>query len=708
MEAVIFLNLLNNISLLVALSIVHSLIVRRWKKGTTMPRILSGMLFGIVAIVGMATPVRLLPGIIFDGRSIVISVAGLFGGPVAGVVAAVIAATYRLRLGGAGAIMGVSVITASACIGIAYHYLRRRWPGLTAPWYLLAFGLVVHFVMLLLTATLPGAVSKDVLRQIAFPVMTIYPVGSLLICMLFLDQESRLAAQEQLRAREAEMRSMLAAEPTGVALVSGNTLRTVNQHFCRITGYAENELVGQDMRMLYGDDQEFARVGRELYDRVRQHGLGETEARWRRKDGKTIDVLLGSSPIDPGNLSAGLATTALDITERRRIEAEMERLRRLLANIIDSMPSVLVGVDPEGRVTNWNREAQLASGVAAQDALGRPLDAVLPHLAGQMEKIATAIRERSVVRSEKVRLPRNGEARVADIMIYPLTTNGVEGAVIRVDDVTDRVRIEEMMIQSEKMASVGGLAAGAAHEINNPLGVILQGVQNIDRRTSLELPQNAAAAAECGTSLEAIRAYLEKRDIRTMLDSIRTAGERAARIVANMLQFSRRGPLELTPACLPELIDRALDLAASDYDIRKRYDFRRIEIVREYAPDLPAVPCSAPEIEQVLLNLLKNAAQALAGAERPEPPRIVVRTRREGAYARIEVEDNGPGMSEKVRRRVFEPFFTTKEAGVGTGLGLSVSYMIVTSNHKGTISAESEPGRGARFIVRLPLERNVP
>jgi polar amino acid transport system substrate-binding protein len=147
-----------------------------------------------------------------------------------------------------------------------------------------------------------------------------------------------------------------------------------------------------------------------------------------------------------------------------------------------------------------------------------------------------------------------------------------------------------------------------------------------------------------------------------------------------------------------------LELAASDYDLKKKHDFRRIHIEREYADDLPPVHCDGTQIQQVLLNLLRNGAQAMAEmVDAGKAPSFALRLRREGAMARIEVEDNGPGMSEEVRQRVFEPFFTTKEVGVGTGLGLSVSYFIVTEAHNGTIAVEEGSEGGARFVVRLPL-----
>jgi signal transduction histidine kinase len=179
---------------------------------------------------------------------------------------------------------------------------------------------------------------------------------------------------------------------------------------------------------------------------------------------------------------------------------------------------------------------------------------------------------------------------------------------------------------------------------------------------------------------------------------------RAAHIVSSMLEFSRKGESSQAPTDLNVLLNKSVELSSTDYDLKKKYDFRKIEIVTAYDEALPQVPCSATQIEQVFLNLLRNAAQAMRGRGKDgPPPRIVLRTRREGSMARVEVEDNGPGIPEDVRNRVFEPFFSTKQPGEGTGLGLSVSYFIITSNHKGTIHVESTPGQGTTFVIRLPL-----
>ena len=398
---------------------------------------------------------------------------------------------------------------------------------------------------------------------------------------------------------------------------------------------------------------------------------------------------------------SGSLKTAL--AESRVAEQEMARMRHYLKHFVDAMPSVLVGVDCMGRVTQWNRSAVRMTGIGDEEALDRPVTELLPLLLPYTEMMDAAINEGRARQVEKSLCHFREVAFYADIMVYPIEDRQVKGAVIRVDDVTQRVRMENMMVQTEKMMSVGGLAAGMAHEINNPLGGMLQSLQNAIRRMSPGLPANEQEARACGTDLETVRSYLEKREIFRFLENIRISGERASHIVENMLSFSRRSESRKAPVDLSELLDKAVELAAHDYDLKKKFDFRRIHIERQYEPGLPPVPCAATEIEQVIFNLLRNAAQAMRQSRESSPPCISLRLRREKEQVVMEIADNGPGMDESHLKRIFEPFYTTKEVGVGTGLGLSVAYFIITNNHNGSMSAESSPGKGASFIIRLPL-----
>lgn len=281
--------------------------------------------------------------------------------------------------------------------------------------------------------------------------------------------------------------------------------------------------------------------------------------------------------------------------------------------------------------------------------------------------------------------------------------NGVMTFIGMAHDITERLRIEEIMTQTEKMIMINGIAAGMAHEINNPLGAILQHAQNIERRVSADIPANLKAADEVGVSLDLVRAYLRKRGIFDFIGHIRSAGMRASDIISNMFRFSRRSGSSAECVELSTLLDRVLELLGTDYDMKKKYEFHRITLQRDYAADLPRVEVIVSEMEQALLNILKNAVQAMAGTEMPRQPLITLRTGWSDGAALVEICDNGPGMAEVTRLRVFEPFYTTKDVGVGAGLGLPVAYAIITKGHHGSIDVKSQAGEGSCFSIRLPL-----
>ena len=396
----------------------------------------------------------------------------------------------------------------------------------------------------------------------------------------------------------------------------------------------------------------------------------------------------------------------LDLTNRRLLETaeQLDATRAYLKNVFDSMSSTLVAVDANGCISMWNKGAEEATGLSTETVLGKLFAEVLPDFSSRMHELEDAIETGIPARIDRHVVNAEGIPRFFEIVIYPLGMDGSRGAVVRIDDITRRVQMDQLMVQTEKMMTVGGLAAGMAHEINNPLSGVLQSSQNILRRISPDLPANKSTADALGVDIAAINAYLDRRGILGFLDGIRGAAERASRIVADMLAFSHRSNAEFSPVSINELLDTVVRIAASDYDLKKTYDFKKITIIREYDPDLPDVACDRTEIEQVLLNLIKNAAHAMAEQNNSKQQRITLRTIDDGERARIEVEDNGPGMDEDVRRRVFEPFFTTKPIGVGTGLGLSVSYYIITEQHNGTIFVDSILGEGSKFVIRLPYE----
>jgi PAS domain S-box-containing protein len=399
----------------------------------------------------------------------------------------------------------------------------------------------------------------------------------------------------------------------------------------------------------------------------------------------------------------------LEVQVRSKIEKKLTGFQNYLNSIIDSMPSALIALDEQLYVTQWNQEASALSGTRLDEALNQPIFLAFEPLKPFLPQLKQTVEQHTVAKIERVTWLKDDEPRHYALTFYPLMGGAGRGVVIRIDDITQRLSLEEMMVQSEKMLSVGGLAAGMAHEINNPLGAILHNVQNIRRRLSSDLPKNLEVAEQTGIELATVNQYLQIREVPQLLDGIQQAGARAAKIVTHMLSFSRRSTRQMAPCDLPALIDQAVEIAGNDFDLAIGFDFKGQAIIRQFDPALGPVPGTANELEQVLLNLLKNAAQAIHQREDDsEPGRIILRTRLNPPWAEIQVEDNGIGMSESVRKRTFEPFFTTKEIGQGTGLGLSVSYFIITNNHKGQMEVQSTRGQGTCFTLRLPLASTPP
>jgi two-component system NtrC family sensor kinase len=394
------------------------------------------------------------------------------------------------------------------------------------------------------------------------------------------------------------------------------------------------------------------------------------------------------------------------VTSIRDSKINLNRLRNYLTNIIDSMPSILAGVNRQGEINLWNHEAEKQTGISSSEARGRILWKLIPRLAWIKTKIPEAIKTKEVLLESRLPHKTNSHLQYEDITIYPLTEDFVEGVVIRVDDVTKKVQIEELMVQNEKMLSIGGLAAGMAHEINNPLGGMIQTAAVMKGRLSNpDIHANIEAADEAGISFDTLMQYMKSRGILRMLDNIRESGSRAAKIVQNMLSFARKSDSSKSSCSLAELLDRCLELAASDYDLKKRYDCKQIEIIRNYDENLDDVICERSKIQQVILNILRNGAEAMQEAKIDKPCfKLRIFNNQERDMVCMEIEDNGPGMEEETRKRVFEPFFTTKATDRGTGLGLSVSYFIITENHKGKMQVLSELGNGATFRICLPSE----
>ncbi|WP_210394666.1 PAS domain-containing sensor histidine kinase [Motiliproteus sediminis] len=472
----------------------------------------------------------------------------------------------------------------------------------------------------------------------------------------------------------------------------------------KLFGYNADDVIGRNVKYLAApeyqrDHDQYLRNYLESAT-AKVIGIGR-EVKGQRKDGSLFPMYLSVGEIKIDGFH-GFVGIAHDLSALHAARQQLAVTGELLQNIIDSMPSIIIGVDAEGHITHWNQLAAAEPRLAQPLEVGQRIDQCYPHLTNQLSRIETAILEQRTLVSQRISVPRDGEVGYVDVMVYPLAQGASAGAVIRIDDITERVRIEEMMIQTEKMMSVGGLAAGMAHEINNPLGIIAQGCQNLTRRLSAELPQNRQLADELGLDLALVERYMEQRGIHRFIDGISEGVARASQIIADMLTYSRRSASSFEPTSLVGLVETTLRLASHDYDLKRNYDFRKIRVLREVALSDDEIWCDRTAIEQVLLNLIRNAAQAMSRGEQQRTPQLTIRLSDDGPYIRVELADNGPGMDGETRKRIFEPFFTTKPVGEGTGLGLSVAYFIVHEQHRGSLRVESAPGRGSCFVMRLP------
>jgi len=390
--------------------------------------------------------------------------------------------------------------------------------------------------------------------------------------------------------------------------------------------------------------------------------------------GKTVDGdYLSSDDVELVETIAGYVAVALDnaqlYTSLEQKALEIARLKDFSENIVESLNVGVLAVDLEGIVESWNTRMEQLFGVSRQDAVGRQLRSLLP------EELATEIAARGdaeqITGIYKQRLHHQGKALTINVSITPLVSKSAEriGRLLLFDDVTQRERMEEQMSQTEKLTSLGLLAAGVAHEVNTPLAVISNYIQMLAK----QMPD--------GDPRQSIIEKIVKQTFR------------ASEIVNNLLNFSRTGAPESVDIDLNRVVEETLSLVSHPLKTSQ------IQVVKHLGETLPAVRGSANKLQQVFLNLFLNARDAMPGGGLLE-----VRTGAHNGSVEIEVVDTGAGIPREHIHRIFDPFFTTKATGRGTGLGLSVSYGII-KEHSGKIDVRSTPGKGTSFHVEFPAVR---
>ena len=445
----------------------------------------------------------------------------------------------------------------------------------------------------------------------------------------------------------------------------------VNDALVRMLGYhSRDELLQADVRtQVYFSPESHQKLAREMEEHgvVRNH-----EETLRRRDGSIVYVLINAFAMrDTQGRVTQFRGLMLDISGLKTFQAELQRERDFSGKILNNTQSLILVADTAGLISYANRRWQ-DMGYEQKQLLGRPLeDLVAPARRTILtEALSATLAGRQVDNLELQILRGDGRIGHFSVNLSPMRDeqSHVSSLVVVMTDVTDAASLQSKLMHAEKMAAVGQLVSGVAHEVNNPLTAIL-GFADLLMENP-ELPESA------------------RKDMRVILQE----AQRTKQIVQNLLSFARQMPPQRKALQLNPILRRTVQL--------RSYDFQShgVEVIEHLDQDLPSVIGDSHQLQQVFLNILNNAYDAVG--ETGRPARIEITTRRTGNSVEISFRDNGPGITHP--DRIFDPFFTTKEVGKGTGLGLSICYGIVREHGGEILCQNNTEGQGATFVVRLP------
>ncbi len=554
------------------------------------------------------------------------------------------------------------------------------------------------------------------------------------------------ALKEAYQDREAILRTILNSVPVGITRAQGRVFSLVNDRFNEMLGFNTGELIGKNTRIIYADDEEYDRFGKDLYGQIRQREFGEIEFRIKRKDGKLIDVNLRAVPIDPGDVEKGIISTVLDITDRKRAaeekkqaEQRIKHLNTVLKAIRDVNKVIIREHDRElliqavcdnlvktrGYVCAW---AALFDGdgdvkIVVEAGIGKGFNELLTMMkAGELpvcgqqamelpgaqviinkrltcadcpvdpEYDQTGAMACRLEYDEKifgiiaVSIPSKWGLDKEEQLLFEEVSQDIAFALHGIQTETERGQMESQLRQAQKMEAIGTLAGGIAHDFNNILSAIIG-------YTDLAIDE-----AESDSSLV------------DYLDQVAKAGRRAKNLVAQILALSRQAKSELMPVQIHLIIKEALKLIHSILPSTIK--------IHQRIGTFGKVLADPGQIHQIFMNLATNAYHAMretGGRLEVDLAETVIDTADDspvgrlvpGPYLTLSVSDTGIGMDSTILPRIFDPYFTTKGKSEGTGLGLAVVHGIVESLG-GTITVKSVLGQGSTFTAYLPkLEKEM-
>ncbi len=422
----------------------------------------------------------------------------------------------------------------------------------------------------------------------------------------------------------------------------------------------------------------------------------------------------------PDGKILGVIGIGRDITRHRLAEDALIKTNSEIEQLISSLSSILIGVTPTIHVTMWNSKANKILGIPASHATGKYLGELgIPWEWNEIKKaIYRCELDNHAIFMDPVRFKRpDGREGFLGINVSPIhgQDNTLSGFILLCADITERKLLESRLAQAQKLESIGSLAAGIAHEINTPIQYIGDNTLFLqssftDLLSLIKKYEDAIAAAETNQltpdQIVEVKNTTKLLDVNYLQDEIPLAIQqslegiqRVSEIVRAMKDFSHPGVKRKTSTDVNKALENTLNVARNEWKYVA-------EVKTDLDPDLPPVLCHAGEINQVFLNILVNAAQAIGEVvdkESSQKGLITLSTHQDNDYVEIRISDTGKGIPEEIGSRIFEPFFTTKDVGKGTGQGLAIAYDVVAVKHKGMLTYENNPDGGATFIIRLPL-----
>ena len=461
-------------------------------------------------------------------------------------------------------------------------------------------------------------------------------------------------------------------------------LETFNLAAERMFGYSHLEVVGLNINILIaephrGKHDEYLKIYQESAENsaigIRRELVGQ------RKDGTffPLDLALSEAHLENQTIFTGIIR---NLTESKQADEALRRITKYLDVILLNLPvGVAILEGPEFRYFRINQALADLNGLSVDDHLGRPLAEVLPHakemIIPELDKVIDTGCP-ILHREFSIKLPNNPDSAVnlVDWQIpVPNKDNKLSAVVSIVVDTTQLTVAQAMLVQSAKLAAIGQIASGLAHEINQPLGEIK--VRADFTKLILEQEQD-----------------INREKVSDNLNAISAGIDRATKIIKHLKIFSRQDRLsEYEKVDINWLVNESFVL------MHEAMQLERIDVQKELAESLPQVSCDYIRIEQVITNLISNAKDAL---QMSDVKQLVVRSYRRGNNIFIEVKDSGKGIPRAIIGKIFDPFFTTKPVGQGTGLGLSISYGII-QEHNGTLAVNSKEGEGTCFTISLPI-----